>query len=155
MADCTVVHGDLLDQPVDAIVNPWNSNVIPWFLLLPQGVSGAIRKRVGAEAFHPLTTAGYLKPGTAIHAPAGRLPFKGIIHVAALTPFWTTSDAILETCLKSAFKVAIECGYKSIAVPLIGAGVGGKSPDETKELLRTLITGMDTNLDIRIVVYSP
>ncbi len=155
MADCTVVHGDLLDQPVDAIVNPWNSNVIPWFLLLPQGVSGAIRKRAGTEAFHPLTTAGFLKPGTAIHGPAGRLPFKGIIHVAALTPLWTTSDNILENCLKNAIMIAIECGYKSIAVPLIGAGVGGKSPDETKELLRTLITGMDTNLDIRIVVYSP
>ena len=35
-----LVHGDLLDQEVDVIVNAWNRNIIPWWLLLPQGVSG-------------------------------------------------------------------------------------------------------------------
>jgi len=29
-----VVAGDLLDQPVDVIVNAWNRNIIPWWLLL-------------------------------------------------------------------------------------------------------------------------
>ena len=43
----TVVEGDLLDQPVDVIVNAWNRNLIPWWLLLPQGVSGAIKRRGG------------------------------------------------------------------------------------------------------------
>ncbi len=43
----TVVEGDLLDQDVDVIVNAWNRNIIPWWLLLPQGVSGAIKKRGG------------------------------------------------------------------------------------------------------------
>jgi O-acetyl-ADP-ribose deacetylase len=42
-----IVRGDLLDQPVEAIVNTWNRNIIPWWLLLPQGVSGAIKKRGG------------------------------------------------------------------------------------------------------------
>ena len=28
----TVVEGDLLEQPVDVIVNAWNRNVIPWWL---------------------------------------------------------------------------------------------------------------------------
>jgi O-acetyl-ADP-ribose deacetylase len=31
------VEGDLLDQSTEAIVNAWNRNVIPWWLLLPQG----------------------------------------------------------------------------------------------------------------------
>ncbi len=43
----TTVDGDLLDQEVEAIVNAWNRNVIPWWLLLPQGVSGAIKRRAG------------------------------------------------------------------------------------------------------------
>ena len=30
-----VVEGDLLEQRVDVIVNPWNRNIIPWWLLLP------------------------------------------------------------------------------------------------------------------------
>ncbi len=42
-----IVYGDLLDQPVEVIVNAWNRNVIPWWLLLPQGVSGAIKRRAG------------------------------------------------------------------------------------------------------------
>jgi hypothetical protein len=37
-----IVTGDLLDQTVEVIVNAWNRNLIPWWLLLPQGVSGAI-----------------------------------------------------------------------------------------------------------------
>ncbi|HEX3658227.1 MAG TPA: hypothetical protein VHV55_20735 [Pirellulales bacterium] len=40
--------GDLLDQDVEVIVNPWNRNIIPWWLLLPQGVSGAIKMEVCA-----------------------------------------------------------------------------------------------------------
>ena len=36
-----IVAGDLLGQDVEVIVNPWNRNIIPWLLLLPQGVSGA------------------------------------------------------------------------------------------------------------------
>ena len=42
--NAVVVEGDLLDQPVEVIVNAWNRNVIPWWLLLLQGVSGAIRQ---------------------------------------------------------------------------------------------------------------
>jgi len=46
-----IVNGDLLDQDVDVIVNAWNRNIIPWWLLLPQGVSGAIKKRAGLAPF--------------------------------------------------------------------------------------------------------
>lgn len=44
-----VVEGDLLDQDVDAVVNAWNRNIIPCWLLLPQGVSGAIKRRGGVK----------------------------------------------------------------------------------------------------------
>ena len=47
----SVVQGDLLDQDVDVIVNAWNRNIIPWWLLLPQGVSGAIKRRGGTGPF--------------------------------------------------------------------------------------------------------
>ena len=154
MADCTVVFGDLLDQPVDAIVNPWNSNVIPWWLLLPQGVSGAIRKRAGAEAFHPLTTAGFLKPGTAVFAPAGKLAFEGIIHVAALTPFWTTSETIIQTCVENAIQMALAKEFTSLACPLLGSGVGGQNPDAVAQLIRKTASEVDAPIAIRIVIHQ-
>lgn len=46
----TVVTGDLLDQDVEVVVNAWNRNVIPWWLLLPSGVSKAIERRARHRA---------------------------------------------------------------------------------------------------------
>ena len=43
----TLIDGDLLEQDVDVIVNVWHRTIIPWWLLLPRGVSGAIKKRGG------------------------------------------------------------------------------------------------------------
>lgn len=53
-----VVDGDLLDQPVEVIVNAWNRNIIPRWLLLPQGVSGAIKRRDGYGPFRELGSRG-------------------------------------------------------------------------------------------------
>ena len=54
----TIVEGNLLDQDVDVIVNAWNRNIIPWWLLLPQGVSGAIKKRGGTGPFKEFGSMG-------------------------------------------------------------------------------------------------
>jgi len=68
-----VCHGDLLEQPVEVIVNAWNRNFIPWWLLLPQGVSGAIKKRAGYAPFRELARAGVLPLGGAARR-TGLLP---------------------------------------------------------------------------------
>jgi len=33
-----IITGDILDQNVDIVVNSWNRNIIPCWLLLPQGI---------------------------------------------------------------------------------------------------------------------
>jgi O-acetyl-ADP-ribose deacetylase len=71
----TVVEGNLLDQDVDVIVNAWNRNIIPWWLLLPQGVSGAIKKRGGTGPFKELAKHGPIPLGGAVLTSAGRLSF--------------------------------------------------------------------------------
>ena len=53
-----VVQGELLDQDVDVIVNAWNWNIIPWWLLLPQRVSGPIKRRGGTGPFKELAKHG-------------------------------------------------------------------------------------------------
>ncbi len=58
MAEVELTTGDLLNQDVEVIVNAWNRNIIPWWLLLPQGVSGAIKKRAGYEPFRELAKLG-------------------------------------------------------------------------------------------------
>src|ERR1700722_9963557 len=94
-----ITDGDLLDQDVDVIVNAWNRNIIPWWLLLPQGVSGAIKRRAGYAPFHELCSKGSLPLGGAIETGAGRLPFRAIIHVAGINMFWRSSERAIRACV--------------------------------------------------------
>ncbi len=64
--DFQIVEGDLLDQDVEVIVNPWNRNLIPWWLLLPQGVSGAIKRRGGTGPFRELGRMAMIPLGGAV-----------------------------------------------------------------------------------------
>jgi O-acetyl-ADP-ribose deacetylase (regulator of RNase III) len=124
MPEPEIVNGDLLEQQVDAIVNSWNRNIIPAWLLLPQGVSGAIKRRAGYGPFHELP----YKPipaGGAVLTGAGRLPFKGIIHVAGINLVWRSSQAIIRDSVSNALGVASMSGFRSVAFPLIGTGSGG------------------------------
>jgi O-acetyl-ADP-ribose deacetylase (regulator of RNase III) len=129
MSEVHTVVGDLLDQPVEVIVNTWNRNFIPWWLLLPQGVSGAIKRRGGYAPFRELAKFGMLEAGEARLTSAGRLPFRGIIHVAALDILWRSSPKIIAASVTNALALASQHGYSSIAIPLIGAGTGGVSPE--------------------------
>ena len=78
------VDGDLLDQDVDAIVNAWNRNIVPWWLLLPQGVSGAIKRRGGTAPFRELARMGLIPLGGAVITGPGDLPYRAILHVAGI-----------------------------------------------------------------------
>lgn len=62
----TVVEGDMLNQPVDVVVNACNRNIIPWWLLIPQAVSGAIKKRAGYALFCELAKKGAIALGGAV-----------------------------------------------------------------------------------------
>lgn len=66
-----VVAGDLFNQNVECLVNPWNMNYIPSFLLLPCGVSGSLRKKAGREPFVQLSRKGMLSPGEAVLTTGG------------------------------------------------------------------------------------
>lgn len=120
-----IVVGDLLEQPVEVIVNAWNRNIIPWWLLLPQGVSGAIKRRAGTEPFREVARHGPILLGGAVLTSAGKLPFRGIIHVAGINMLWRSSEFSVRQSVRSAMGIAIEKGFGSVAFPLIGAGSGG------------------------------
>lgn len=61
-----VVDSDLLHQEVEVIVNAWNRNIIPWWLLVPQGVSGAIKRHAGFQPFQELSRLGAIPLGGAV-----------------------------------------------------------------------------------------
>tara|TARA_R110002049_G_scaffold288423_1_gene470927 strand:+ start:110490 stop:110960 length:471 start_codon:yes stop_codon:yes gene_type:complete len=130
-----IVKGDLLNQDVDVIVNTWNRNIIPWWLLLPQGVSGAIKRRGGYAPFRELAKHGAIPLGGAVITSAGNLPFKAIIHVAGISMWWRSSESSVRESCRSAMALAEEKKFNSIALPLIGAGTGGGSPTAVLDMM--------------------
>jgi O-acetyl-ADP-ribose deacetylase (regulator of RNase III) len=150
-----VVDGDLLDQDVEVIVNAWNRNLIPWWLLLPQGVSGAIKRRGGKEPFRELGRMGMIPLGGAVVTGAGKLPFKAIIHVAGINLLWRSSEWSVRESVRNALALAKQKGYKSIAFPLIGAGSGGGKAERVQRWMEQELSGIDYSGEVRIVRYNP
>jgi O-acetyl-ADP-ribose deacetylase (regulator of RNase III) len=154
MGRVSVVDGDLLEQAdVDVIVNAWNRNVIPWWLLLPQGVSGAIKRRAGLAPFRELARRGPIPLGEAVLTGAGRLPFKGIIHVAGINLLWRASEQSVRACARSALRIVDEHGFASVAFPVIGAGSGGFDAARALAILRDELEQTPTSATVRVVVY--
>ncbi len=148
-----VVDGDLLDQDVEVIVNAWNRNIIPWWLLLPQGVSGAIKRRAGLAPFRELARKGPIPLGGAVETGAGRLPFKGIIHVAGINMLWRSSERSVRDSVRSAMAIAHAKNYRSIAFPLIGAGSGGGRAEKVLTWMSDELRSIVFDGEARIVRY--
>lgn len=149
-----LVDGDLLRQDVEVIVNAWNRNFIPYWLLLPQGISGAIRRAAGREPFRELRRHGLLPLGGAVLTSAGRLPFKGIIHVAGLRLCWVSSEEAVRRSVANA--LALAAGrFASIAFPLIGAGTGGMKPERVEAIMVESADAAAFPGEVRIVRYTP
>jgi len=149
-----VIDGDLLDQQVEVIVNAWNRNIIPWWLLLPQGVSGAIKKRGGYGPFKELGKMGAVPPGGAVVTGPGRLPFKAIIHVAGINMLWRSSEQIIRDCVMNAMRIVKEKGYKSVAFPLIGAGTGGFDQEAALRIMQERLSQCEFVGEVRIVRFQ-
>lgn len=149
-----IVEGDLLDQDVDVIVNAWNRNIIPWWLLLPQGVSGAIKKRGGTDPFKELARHGSMPLGSAVLTSAGRLPYKGIIHVAGINMLWRASEHSIRNSVKNAVMVAAKNDFRSIAFPLIGAGSGSFNQEQAKGIMLDELSELNSEVNVLVVEFK-
>jgi len=153
------IQGDLTEQrDVDALVNAWNRNIIPWWLLIPQGVSGALKRRAGTGPFREL---GYrpLPLGDARMTSAGNLPNKAIIHVAGIDMLWRASEASISDSVVSAVRMAIDARFQSIAMPIIGAGSGSFDEEAASGIILSTLDGLSRDgvaneLTVRVVRYE-
>ena len=150
-----IVTGDLLDQDVDVIVNAWNRNIIPWWLLLPQGVSGAIKRRGGIAPFVEVGRAGAIPLGGAVVTGPGRLNFKAIIHVAAINMFWRASESSIRMSVRSAMKLVQDRNFASVAFPVLGSGSGGFNVENALKLMIDELTKSVGACRVRIVCFGP
>jgi len=148
-----IVEGDLLEQRVDAIVNAWNRNILPWWLLLPQGVSGAIKKRGGLQPFHELARVGPMPLGSAVVTSAGKLPYRGIIHVAGINMLWRSSERSIRDSVVNALARAREHGFGSVAFPVIGSGSGGFDEARALAVMLSTLEAQEVDTEVTVVRY--
>ena len=130
-----LVHDDLTRRRVDALVNAWNRNFIPHWLLVPQGVSRALRKRGGRGIFRELGRHGLLPLGGVAVTGPGALPVRWILHAAALHAYWRASERSVRLAAENALATARDLGATSVALPLLGAGTGGLAPETSLALI--------------------
>lgn len=153
--DLRLVDGDLLNQDVEVIVNAWNRNLIPWWLLLPQGVSLAIKRRGGKEPFREVSRKGMIPLGGAVETGAGTLADKAIIHVAGISLLWRSSEWSVRESVRNAMALTKQRGYRSIAFPLIGAGSGGGKADRVHEWMLDELRSIEFDGVVVVVRYKP
>ncbi len=124
-AEIIEVEGDIAAREVDAIVNAWNRNLIPPWLVIPQGVARAIRSAGGRAVIAAAGRAGPLPLGNAMETNAGQLAAKWVIHADAIDLAWRASEQSIRQAAQSSLRLAHWLGARTVALPLLGAGSGG------------------------------
>jgi O-acetyl-ADP-ribose deacetylase (regulator of RNase III) len=122
MTRIVLKEGDITEESVDALVNAANSA-----LILGSGVAGAIRAKGGPTIQEECAAHGAIEVGEAVLTGAGALKARWVIHAAGMRPAGQVSVETLRRALRSALALAEEKGCRTLAVPAIGAGVGGLS----------------------------
>jgi O-acetyl-ADP-ribose deacetylase (regulator of RNase III) len=123
-----LVLGDLLREPADGIVNAANGH-----LAHGGGVAAAIAAAAGpeleADGDRIVRDQGPVPTGSAVLTTAGRLPFKGVIHAVGPRLGEGDEETRLEDALRSAFRIAHDEGWTSLAFPAISSGIFAVPPE--------------------------
>lgn len=125
-----IICGDITKIEVEAIINAANTT-----LKHRGGVALAILKAGGEEIQRESDKIGFCPIGQAVATTAGKLPYKCIIHVPTID--WekgkkaTLKDIYDGTV--AALEIAKQKQVKTIAFPLLGAGVVGLHKEKVKK----------------------
>ena len=117
-----MVRGDLLAEPVDAIVNAANGH-----LAHGGGVAAVIARAAGPalqeECERLIAARGPLPTGSALVTTAGRLPFKGVIHAVGPRQDEGDEEKKLVKALMASWDRAHENGWESVSFPAVSSGI--------------------------------
>jgi O-acetyl-ADP-ribose deacetylase (regulator of RNase III) len=119
--------GDIMTLFVDAIVNPADPRGV-----MTEGVAEAIKAAGGDEIEHEAVAKAPIAAGSGVATTAGTLQNLRVIHVAvSAEPGGASSPDTVKLAVSAALKLAEELDLESIAIPGLGTGSGGVSPDDS------------------------
>jgi O-acetyl-ADP-ribose deacetylase (regulator of RNase III) len=148
------VRGDITDLPVDAITNAANDH-----LWMGAGVAGAIKRRGGPSIEAEAVSKGPVPVGTAVATGAGGLTARHVIHAAVMGQDLRTELRTVATTTSSVLDLADSMGLASVAMPLLGTGVGGLDVEEVastmaREVARAAERGKCQGMTVLLVGYD-
>jgi O-acetyl-ADP-ribose deacetylase (regulator of RNase III) len=152
-ARVTVVEGDITAQDVDAVVNAANRAMRGG-----GGVDGAIHRAGGPAVLEDCRRRfpEGLATGDAGWTTAGDMPARWVIHVVG--PNYArgeTDRSLLVSCYARALAVADELGARTVAFPLVSAGVyGWPKDDAVRAAVDTLRSTPTSVTEARIVAFG-
>ena len=152
--DIGITQGDITTVAVDAIVNAANSS-----LLGGGGVDGAIHRAGGPEILQACKEIRRtrlpdgLPTGEAVATTAGQLPATWVIHtVGPVHAKRTDRTELLRACYRNSLAVADEVGARTVAFPLISAGVYGWPKEDAIVQALTTLTATPTRVEGAVLV---
>ena len=149
----TVVTGDITQQRVDAVVNAANERMRGG-----GGVDGAIHAVGGPEILADCIARfpDGLPTGQAGWTTAGNLPATWVIHVVGPNHAAGNTDrSLLTSCYSGALRVADELGARTVAFPLISAGIyGWPLNDAVDAAIETLSNTPTEVVEARMVAFG-
>ncbi len=154
-----LLHGDITQVTVDAIVNAANSS-----LMGGGGVDGAIHRKGGPAILEAcrqiIARQGRCAPGEAVITTAGSLPASFIIHTVG--PVWQGGnkgeEQMLTGCYRNSLQLALDHQLKTIAFPNISTGIFGYPKEEAAvtaiEAVRIFLHGLTGPMEVSFVCFD-
>lgn len=145
-----IIVGDITEFTGDAIVNPANT-----FLVMGGGVAGAIKRKGGIEIEEEAKRYAPLPIGKAVATTAGKLRCKAIIHAPTVEkPGSISSFDNVYRATKAALEYAKKHMLRSLAFPLMGAGVGGLTIEQSVDAMVKAFREAGEGLNIYVYVLD-